>query len=71
MTLPPMYAHLHVGMFVTFDVRGFRRGEIVRIYEVNGVTYCHLVTRRRGGIEHFPRVGLPRINVLTDNGAST
>lgn len=66
-----MYSHLRVGSVVTFDVRGFKRGKITKIFQIDGVTYCSIMTSRRGFVEMYARVGLPRINVLSDNGATT
>lgn len=55
------HAELEVGQVTVFDVNGEKIGKITRIFQVNGVTYCALMTERCGHVEYFPRVGLPRI----------
>lgn len=55
------HAELQVGQTVVFDVRGERVGKITDLFDVDGVRYAALVTRRTGWIEHFPRVGMARI----------
>lgn len=61
-----MYDHLVVGSHVTFDVNGIRRGVITRVFVVDGRTFYAIMTRRRGFVEHFPRVGQPRVFVLSN-----
>jgi hypothetical protein len=55
-------AELEVGQTVVFDVRGEKVGQIVSLFEVDGVRYASLQARISCGfVEHFPRVGMARI----------
>lgn len=55
------HAELYIGQRTWFDVNGERVGKITDIFQVNGVTYCALLSERRGFVCTFPRVGLARI----------
>lgn len=56
------HAELEVGQWTWFDVRGERIGKITRIFQVDGVTYCALLSKTKAGfVEGFQRVGLARI----------